>query len=439
MGEDYLNKLRRLGVTKGARDLKPAQPKTADDVRRPYSESASGNLSDTEDDRPELGLLLPGGQVVQNEMGGCFVLDHVYPASFRHGSHELGDLVGLSAESIAGSNQDIKLLDLQIEDFLFLDTETTGLTGAGTLAFLVGVGFFEKDSTGNKVYVVRQYFLRDHGDEAAMLHLLAQLLATKAGLVTFNGRSFDVPLLDTRYLMNRLDDIVGDLMSIPHIDLLQPARRLWRRRLRSCSLDSLEKKLLGVNRGQEDVPGWVIPGLYMDYLRSGDAREMVRVFYHNKLDMLSMVTLATKIARLIGQPDHAEHPLDLFSLARWQISQGRTTDAERNLQLVAGQDLPLEIFHLTLYELSMLLKRNERRSEAVDLWQQIAVTSFSDISAHVELAKHYEWHHPDLEKAQQWTQSAINLANRWQSTEAEMILSELQHRLARLERKLGQQ
>jgi hypothetical protein len=396
-------------------------------------------MSDSEDDRPELELLLPGGQVVQNEMGSCFVLDHVYPVSFRHGSHEIGDIIGLSAETIAGSSQDVRLLELKIEDFLFLDTETTGLTGAGTIAFLVGVAFFEKDSTGNNVYVVRQYFLRDHGDEAAMLHLLAQLLATKAGLITFNGRSFDVPLLDTRYLMNRLDDVVGDLLGSPHIDLLQPARRLWRRRLGSCSLGSLEKQLLGVNRGHEDVPGWVIPGMYMDYLRSGDARELVRVFYHNKIDMLSMVTLATKIAQLIGQPDHAEHPLDLFSLAHWQNSQGRITDAERNLRLVAGQDLPLELFHLSLYELSMLLKRNDRRDEAVDLWQQIAVTSFDDISAHIELAKHYEWHKLDLEKAQQWTQDAVSLANRWQPTDAEIVLSELQHRLARLERKLGRQ
>ncbi len=439
MSEDYLKRLRRLGVTKGARDLKPVQPKTADVPDGLLAESESAAISKGEDDRLALELLLPGGQIVQNEMGSCFVLEQVYPASFRHGKYKLGNLLGQPAGTVAGAIQDAGLHDLKIKDFLFLDTETTGLAGAGTLAFLVGVAFFEEDSKGNSVYVIRQYFLRDHGDEAAMLYLLAQLLETKAGLVTFNGRSFDVPLLDTRYLMTRLDNIGGDLISSPHIDLLQPARRLWRRRLGSCSLSSLEERLLEVNRGQEDVPGWLIPGLYLDYLRTGDARELVRVFYHNKIDMLSMVTLATTIAKLIGQPEHTEHPLDLVSLAGWQIKQGQTVDAERNLRLASEHDLPIDLFHLTLYELSMLLKRIGRRNEAVDLWQQIAVTSFDDVSAHVELAKYYEWHDIDLEQAQRWTTAAINLANRWQPVEAEMILPELQHRLTRLERKLDQQ
>ncbi len=107
MGEDYLNRLRRLGVTKGARNLKPAQPNTADVTRQPYSESGSAKISATEDDRPELRLLLPGGKLVQNEMGSCFVLDHVYPVSFRDGSHELGELIGLPADAIAELSQDV--------------------------------------------------------------------------------------------------------------------------------------------------------------------------------------------------------------------------------------------------------------------------------------------------------------------------------------------
>jgi hypothetical protein len=277
-----------------------------------------------------------------------------------------------------------------------------------------------------------------------MLLFLADLLSERPGLITFNGRSFDLPLLDNRYVIQRLDNRIGDLISRPHIDLLHPARRLWRRRIGSCSLNSLEKKILKLERSQEDVPGWMIPGLYMDYLRSGDATELLRVFYHNRLDMLSMVVLTTRIIQQFEQAQDIVDPLDLLSLARWQNALGMTSEAESTLLHAAKQEMPLEHFHLALHEMGMLLKRSGRRKEAALQWQQIAVTHVEGLTqrqlaleAHVELAKYFEWHQHDLTEAHHWTQLAISLATSWDTRRSTLAIADLQHRLARLERKLS--
>ncbi|MCA9969752.1 MAG: ribonuclease H-like domain-containing protein [Anaerolineales bacterium] len=430
MDETWQARLRRLGVQKGARHLKspsprpfspPAQPDSPDDI------SFRPPTSDEADDPPRLTELLPGGQVVETAVGACFVVDRVYPLSYRHGSEQLGDLLGQLPATLAPFLRDERLRALRFEQCLFLDTETTGLAGAGVLAFMVGVAFFDAQSV-----VVRQFFLRDHGDEAAMLTLLDELLAARPALVTFNGRSFDLPLLDGRYLMNRMP---GDLLERPHLDLLLPARRLWRLRLGSCALSSLEQTLLDVTRTHEDVPGWAIPGLYQAYLRSGDARELLRVFYHNQIDMLSMVTLATRMLRLLGQQEAEAHPVDLVSLGRWQSDLGMLAEAEQALRLAAAADLPLDVYRQALTWLGLLLKRQARRDEALPIWQQLAATSYDSIDAHVELAMHHEWQTQDLAAARRWTEAALTLVAGWPSAQAEAVRPALLHRLQRLQRK----
>lgn len=411
MSGDLQARLRRLGVVKGARQLKPA-PRPA--VRRAQ--------------RAPIESLIPGGQVEETDAGACFVVDKVYPLAHRHGPDELAGLLALSPDPAARFCDDSNLAGLNFGDFLFLDTETTGLAGAGTMAFMVGVGFFEE-----RAFVVRQYFLRDHGDEPAMLSLLAELLAAKAGLITFNGRSFDLPLLNGRYLMNRR---LTDLLERPHIDLLPPARRLWRRRLDSCALSSLEQHLLGVERSHDDVPGWLIPSLYRNYLLSGDPGELLGVFYHNQIDMLSMVTLAARIVRQFERPLDDDHPLDLVSLGRWQADLGLVAEAEQTLRLALACDPPLPVYHQALHRLGQLLKQNDRREEAVAVWQQIAVSSYDDVSAHVELAMHYEWQHHDPATALRWTDRALELVARWSPAQARLVRPELENRKGRLHRKM---
>lgn len=430
MREEVRRRLRRLGVVKGARQLKPLQKTgVADPDRRP--DVAAAYTAAIFDDEPQpLARLLPGGRIEETANGACFVVDKVYPLAHRHGSYRLADLCALTPAAAAHFCRDERLGALSFRDFLFLDTETTGLAGAGTLAFMVGVAFFEGDA-----FVVRQFFLRDHGDEPAMLLLLADLLAVRPGLITFNGRTFDLPLLDNRYWMNRMEPPGGELRSLPHIDLLMPSRRLWRSRIGSCALGHLEQQLLGLRRSQADVSGWLIPSLYYDYLRTGDGREMVRVFYHNEMDMVSMATLATQVIRLFEQPEAVDFPEDLISLAKWQAQLGLLAEAEQNLRLATDLDLPLARYHDALYILATLLKRQQRRAEAAQLWQQIAVTSLDSVAAHVELAKYYEWQKGDLDEALAWTQQALSLLD----SSATELRQELEHRRRRLEQKVSRQ
>lgn len=433
MGEDIQRRLRRLGVVKGARTLKPAASRPRPASVWPFAGRAFEPDKASDGDEPAaLDALLPGGYLAENHLGACYVVERVYPLTHPHGEARLEQLGPISAAPAAAFSRDPRFAGLNLRDFLFLDTETTGLSGAGTFAFMVGVAFYEGDA-----FVVRQYFLRDHADEAAMLELLGRQVEERPALVTFNGRSFDLPLLDNRYLMNRLDVAGRPLLDAPHLDLLPPARRLWRARIGSCSLGSLEQNLLGLRREQADVPGWAIPGLYMDYLRSGNARPLLGVFYHNEIDLLSMVALGGRVLRLFARPEPEDDPLDRLSLARWQLSLGLAAEARTNLEAAAAADLPLALYHETLHLLGAMLKREGRREEAARLWQQIAVTSFDDVAAYVELAKHYEWQHGDAAAAREWTLRAVALAGRWPAGRAAAVRPELEHRLARLERKLS--
>lgn len=424
MNDSLQARLKRLGVVKGARHLQSPDP-----APRPAPSSVL-----------PLESLLPGGAEARNDDGACFVVDRIYGLETAHGADSLANLPARPLDHAVPFARDERLGGRSLRDFVFLDTETTGLAGAGTLAFMVGVAYLDQlPATGvadpGQVWVVRQYFLRDPGDELPMLGMLDDLLARKGGLVTFNGRSFDLPLLDTRYLMNRRQ---GRVLDLPHLDLLPLSRRLYRARVGSCALGSLEQSLLGVNRTGEDVPGWLIPTLYSNYLRSGDAGPLAGVFYHNRLDLLSMVTLATRLVNEIHQPAAIQEPLDSVSMAKWLIDMDRPDEAESLLRQVLASDVELEVYQEALWRLAMLYKQTDRRDQAVPLWQQLAVISMDRVDAHVELAKFYEWHAVDLAQAVSWTEQALALVERRRPASALFLKrGELIQRLERLQRKLA--
>ncbi|MGB1249443.1 MAG: ribonuclease H-like domain-containing protein [Candidatus Promineifilaceae bacterium] len=409
MNSKLQNKLKRLGVTKGIRNLVTPPPKPS-----PTRANTTPHLP--------LEKQLPGGRVESNELGDYFVVDTVYPLTYQHGSIRIESLLEHSPNCF---NPYLKQkFPHSFRDCLFIDTETTGLAGAGTIAFMVGVGFFERDAL-----VVRQYFVRDFGEEAAMLFDLDLLVAEYPTLISFNGKTFDIPLLKTRYLMNRLEEPFSEL---PHIDLLHPARRVWRRRLGSVALGALEVAMLGVERTHQDVPGALIPMMYHDYVRTGDPAQMLRVFYHNKLDIVSMATLAAQLIRTITEPDLCNQVLDVYGLARWQVALGLPT-AEAYLRQAAAMDCETEVWHEILLEIGRLLKRQKRRTEAIPLWLQVAHTTTCDVAAHIELAKIYEWHDVDLKKALHWTKDAINMLD----PDDIVQFDELNHRFDRLIRKIS--
>ncbi|HSH01218.1 MAG TPA: ribonuclease H-like domain-containing protein [Anaerolineae bacterium] len=417
--KDLQSRLRRLGVVKGARQLvvPPVSPREVEEERG---------------EAVPMGQLLPDSRLVETAVGSFLLREKVYSLTYRHGGEQLGALLAYEPTAVAWL--DFEEEGLSFTDFVFVDTETTGLAGAGTLAFMVGAGFFECNQHGEPTaFVVRQYFLRDHGDEAAMLAALGALMATKKGVVTFNGRTFDLPLLNSRHLMIG-DDF--DWLAYPHIDLLGAARRLWRLRWGSVALGALEGNVLGVKRTQADVPGALIPGFYQQFLRDGNGERLLGVFYHNLEDILSLVTLAKVVWRQCLAATERDAGEDLVSLARWQNQLGLVGEAEGTLHLALMGERPLAVQRLAWEELGYLLKRQERLDEALTCWQRLAVTSYEDVTAHVELAKYYEWQEKDLATAKKWTEQALGLCRWWSGGKGVTMRDELRYRLARLERKL---
>ncbi len=408
---DLSQRLRRLGVSKGKLP-KPAKEK----------DSALAGL--------------PPGHLIETPLGRAFYLEERFPLDHVHGRRPLGAWLAQAPAVAARMLPEPAPSDLDLRRFLFIDTETTGLgSAAGVLPFLTGWGYFTDDA-----FVVRQHFLRDPGDEAATLHHLARWTQDFEGLVSFNGRGFDLPLLENRFILARLRPPV---LGLPHLDLLPPARRVWRGRLDSCALSSLERHVLGVVREGTDVPGWLIPDLYRDYVRSGDASQMGRVFYHNLVDILSLVSLADQLCGLLADPlAPGVESGARVALARWHEAMDLAQEAEAIYRAALEDEglLPLDLQHAALSRLGALLKRQDRRDEAVPLWVQLALQDESAVEAHVELAMFYEWHQVDLVKARAWTDQAFKLVAAWPADlRREQAEEELRHRLARLDRKIERQ
>ncbi len=376
------------------------------------------------------------GQPVTTAQGAYQLIETAYALDFQHGPNRLSDLLAYEAAACARLARDEGFLGADLRSLAFIDTETTGLAGgAGTLVFLVGVGVCVGDQ-----FVLRQYFLRDPSEEQALLTALVADLAPRTGWVTFNGRAFDMPLLETRLTLNRQRGALG---RRPHLDLLAPARRLYRGRLPSCSLGVIEQQVFHILREHDDVPGYLIPQMYLDYLRTRDPREMRRVIYHNTVDILSMVTLAAHLLEVFAGEGAAPRartaarsPEDSLRLALWHDDNGRAAEAEAAYRQALGLRLTLDDRGVGLRRLALLFKRQQRRADMAPLWEQLASFTVDDPECFIELAKYYEWHAPDLSKAQAWAERAAAVVNSgprgWQRDEA---MAALQHRLARIERK----
>jgi uncharacterized protein YprB with RNaseH-like and TPR domain len=415
MRDELRQRLRELGVVKGVRELVTLSP------RRHLA---------IED-------LVPG-HFHTTSQGQCFVAEATYPPSHRHGDLSLSTFLDLPADVLGWVAQDGRLASANRRRVCFLDTETTGLSGGtGTMAFVVGLGFFADDG-----FHVRQHCLRDPGDEPAMVEALAEFVPQFEALVSFNGRAFDLPILENRFIMARMRPMTA---GMPHLDLLPPARRLWRFHLSSCALSALEPAVLGVLREQDDVPSGIIPYLYRDYLRTGDAREMKRVLYHNGVDVLSMVTLAVRLGRAFADPwgagaDESNARLsgaEFLALGHWYAAEGRLAEAERAYHTALKAGLTPDLRANVLRTLGATFKQAARWSRACACWQQLALEEKDDVLAHVELAKYFEWHVGDLPLAAGWTRAALAQVEQWlPGLRRDALLTELQHRLARLERKM---
>ncbi len=320
----------------------------------------------------------------------CLVIEYHTPLAANIGNIALTDLSTLSSELIAIAGKDDYLKAVDVRRTLFIDTETTGLAGgAGTVAFLVGVGYLEEDA-----FIVRQYFMRDFHEESSLLKRLAEQVNAASALISFNGRSFDIPLLNSRYIMNRHRAIFD---GMPHFDVLFAARRIWRDLVESCSLGELEKSILGVHR-TEDVPGALVPQIYFDFLHSGKLEGLREVFLHNHHDILSMAALAVRLCQMIEDPLTSTTMPErrrIGALLRKVREVKKSAEVFENLVEKEVQAQTIDTFA----ELAWCYKRMQRFDEACRLWQRaIEKIAFHPLP-YIELSKHYEHRKKDYDQA----------------------------------------
>jgi uncharacterized protein YprB with RNaseH-like and TPR domain len=371
------------------------------------------------------------GYYKETPFGLIYIVETQFQLNHRQGSIEINfDSIPVLLSELAG---DQRLSQFNNSDFIFVDTETSGLGGGiGTLAFLIGAGRFDKSC-----FNLSQFFLKEPIHEAAQLVALSEFVSSKQGLVTFNGKSFDIPILNSRYIFN---NDLPPFKASAHIDILTLARRLWRDRLHSRKLIDLEQEILGFHRTHEDVPGWLVPSLYFDYLRSGDARPLSNVFYHNAMDIISMAALLNYITLLLSEPFRysAENGLDLVAIGKLFQDCGDYDSAAEIYEKALEYKLPKYLRRKALSNWSFMEKRRENLQIAIELWKHAAADN--ELFAHIELAKYFEHRTKDYIEAIIWTQTAKKLvkSRQFSKVERHQLLPEIEHRLARLNRKNNQ-
>ena len=324
------------------------------------------------------------GEIVETPLGKHFETEKLYARHQRYGSYDISDLIDLPHDLLDSLSAGA-IPSAAPTTWAFLDTETTGLAGgSGTAAFLIGVGSIDQEG-----FRVRQFFMRDYCEERSMLHALAAYLARFDVLITYNGKSFDQPLLETRYTMCRSRH---PFATMEHLDLLYGARRLYKLRFESCRLVNLENQILGLER-EADVPGELIPYYYFDYLRTRHAFRLIPIFHHNVLDIVTLACLTGLIPAAFRDPAgiQARHGADLLGLARWLRDSGRLEEAHSLMRRAV--DLGLADRHLfaALFEAGTIEKKLGLAAAAVATFTDLSLSPNPfQARAYEELSKHYE-------------------------------------------------
>ena len=319
--------------------------------------------------------------------------------------------------------------------WLFLDTETTGLAGGtGTYAFLIGLGWW--DAGGLQV---EQLFMRDFTEEYSILHELSTRVVERPVLVTFNGKSFDWPLLENRFTMTR--SIAAPKLAA-HLDLLHPARALWKLRLGSVRLAELERHVLDAPRlgwhRENDVASALIPQFYFDYLRGGPAAPLAGVVRHNQMDLRGLAALFGKINTLLSKPADSANEiesLDLFGLSRFLQRRGDADRAHSACAQALAIGLPAEFRPKARRDLALMAKRRGEHQRAAEIWLDMVADLHEGIHACEQLAIYYERHAKDPAKAAQFAKLAVATVRQQRANSRDLLLTA---RFARLEKKFLQ-
>jgi uncharacterized protein YprB with RNaseH-like and TPR domain len=361
--------------------------------------------------------------------GETFVVEKQYPLDFCQGSIYIQP--AFSVPPLAKWINEPSLGEHPLEKYAFIDTETTGLSGgAGVYTFLVGLGRFQEDH-----FHISQFFLQDPTQEAAQLSALEEFLAPAKVIISYNGKAFDLPRLKSRYKTHHWPP---PLRSISHIDLLHLTRRLWKNQLPSCTLGDIEYHILKFERSQEDVPGCRVSDLFFEYLHTQDPAPLRRIFYHNEMDVLSMVAILNRISEILNPPvtESIQAPEEFLSVGKFFADLNEPENAITLLEKsICELDSDSDLYDEGLKTLSFLYKKRGDYHQAIPLWKE--ASNRGQMYAYVELAKFYEHHQKEYQEAIHWTLSAISEMDNFalKSHKIQSIKGDLKHRLHRLKKK----
>ena len=375
-----------------------------------------------------------GGRAIGGD-GACVELDCVYASDRSYGRRSMDAWRPVSGVPLHLIDPRASSVPEWWRRVVFFDIETTGLSGgAGTIAFLAGCGWFEDEG-----FRVRQFFLAGPRGERAMLDALGDVLSDASLLVTFNGRTFDVPFMEMRWAFHRAAPPTDE---IPHVDMLPAARRLWRRRETSsaldggCNLTSLERAVLDVHR-VGDVPGFEIPARYFHFIRTGDQPSVEPVLEHNRLDIVSLAALMSHALWLIGEgPEACREPGEQLALGRLYERAGDRDRAHRSYEMAAASVGDGDVRREALARLAASLRREARFEEAARAWEGVLAVrgrdgaSSLDVMANEALAVHHEHRRRDLQAARRYAEALERQASA-------RARRDVDHRIKRIDRKLG--
>lgn len=332
---------------------------------------------------------------VRDELAPKRLDDQFFTREYRVPISELRGIERTTLEDICACDPHFTGSRWDISKLLFLDTETTGLSGgAGTLAFEIGVGYIQ-----GHYMVIRQYVMRDYSEEAAMLHDLANLIGGFDTLITFNGKTFDIPLLESRMIMQRIRPMLSEL---PHFDLLHACRRVYKLRLKRCNLATLEEAVLGQGR-KEDLPGALVPQRYFDYLKTKEFSLLEDVLEHNRQDVQSLASLTGHLCSVFRSPQQLAYAEDIFSVGR-TLERGGDVYRARKCYRILGHSSMSSKAHM---HLAASFKRERNWEEAVSSWNDMIARAEGGVLPYIEAAKYYEHVMRDIPRALSYANAAL--------------------------------
>ncbi len=380
-----------------------------------------------------------GGRRLPTAFGECLAIDRRYESDRWHGAIRIGDCELADAAALSVLDPSLTASG-GAPRTIFIDLETTGLSGgAGMVAFLVGCGYFDLGA-----FQVRQFLLPSHSAERALLAACADFFAGADLIVTYNGKTFDVPVMETRWLFHRMPP---SLDGVPHFDMLHPARRLWRHDEQGCRLSTLERTLFDVQR-VGDVPGMEIPSRFFHFVRSGDAGPLEPVLEHNRIDLVSLAAVTAHAARLVqeGIP-RCRSGAEALALGKVYERAGCADRAAACFEHAASdRDVHVDVTAEALYLKARRLRRDRRFLDAAAVWRTILdlrqprfgrrsalLAPLRQVAAEA-LAVHQEHRERDYAGAKEL---ALLLLDESARANVRPKADATRHRLARLERKLS--